>query len=216
MGYKAIVAGSTGLIGQELLPMLFSDGTCKEAIALTRRETGLRHRKLREEIVEFTDLESIEGLPDCQYAFCCLGTTMKKAGSKEAFYRVDFDYVLAFGKLAKKLGCEKFLLVSAMGADKKSMVFYNQVKGEIEEALQALEFPVLHIVRPSLLLGERNESRVGEQLGQSLFKLINPIVPSNYKAVSGTAVSRYLLHLATIDMRKGVNIHPSGKIQHYA
>src|SRR5690606_24320068 len=113
--------------------------------------------------------------------FCCLGTTIKKAGSQNAFRRVDYDYPVALGKLAKSAGAKRFLVISAMGADARSNIFYSRVKGQMEEALKKMEFPALHIFQPSLLLGKRDEFRLGEKAASVLAPAISPLLRGKMK-----------------------------------
>lgn len=156
----AVIAGGSGLIGGKLLQLLLSSDRYSRVIGLTRSELG-SHPKLVEIKTDGTDLDSIltGGIDD---VFCCLGTTMAKAGSKEKFYQVDYTYPFELHRTTLGQGAKQFLIVTALGASKKSPVYYNRVKGEIEEAVSGLGFSSLHIFRPSLLMGQRQESRMGE------------------------------------------------------
>lgn len=212
MSQNALIIGSTGLIGGHLCHDLFKDSNYEKVCAINRRPSGYNDPKFTEYIVDFNGLEGLGGFPKIDHAFCCLGTTMKKAGSKDAFYQVDFDYVLSFGKLAKILGCPTFVLVSSMGADSSSSIFYNQVKGEIEEAIQAIGFETVHIVRPSLLLGNRGESRLGESIGQLVAKTFSFLIPKNYQAIEAEDVALFMKKRA-LSHQKGHHIHSSGEIQ---
>ena len=169
----ALVAGATGLTGKHLLEFLLADERYASVCALVRKATLQAHPKLSEHVIDF---ESLGKLPKADDAFCCLGTTIKKAGSQAAFRKVDFDYVINFAAAAKAAGAKRFLVVSALGANAKSSVFYNRVKGEMENALKAMNFESLHIFRPSFLLGERAEARVGERLGIAVFSALAPLM----------------------------------------
>ena len=163
-----------------------------------RADLDVRGFSLRR-VVSFDQLDSVI-LPNADDAFCCLGTTRRKAGSDEAFRRVDFDYVVAFARAARRAGVTRFLLVSAIGADPRSRTLYLRVKGDLEAAVQALGFPVLGIVRPSFIYGHRDERRPGESIviaaGQALAPLMaGPLRP--YRPVSALQVASALARLAT-------------------
>jgi uncharacterized protein YbjT (DUF2867 family) len=193
----ALIAGSTGLVGSFLLKQLSESEQYTEIISLVRKSTNIQITKVTERVVDFDRLVEIKNLPDkVDTVFCCLGTTMKQAGSKSEFYKVDYEYVLNLAELAQKHQADTFVLNSALGADKNSAFFYNRVKGKIEEALHNLNFPNLIIVRPSLLLGKRNDERFGEKLGGLFFKcfgilFFGPL--KKYKAVRGEAVAARML-----------------------
>lgn len=211
MGKIALVAGSTGLVGELLVRKLVEGDHFSQIITLARRANDWKHDKLRNVVVDFNKLTQTIDIKSADIAFCCLGTTMKKAGSKEAFYQVDYTYVLNFALYAKELGCKQFQLVSAMGADKASMFYYNQVKGQIEEAIQKLEFESVHIMRPSLLLGDRKEARFGESLGKFFASTFDFLIPSNYKGIQAESVANYMLEQSK-NIGLGVYIHESAKI----
>ncbi|MFL6558760.1 MAG: oxidoreductase, partial [Bacillus sp. (in: firmicutes)] len=150
--------------------------------------------------------------------FCCLGTTIKKAKSKEAFRKVDYEYPIEAAKIASVCGVEKFLIITAMGSNVKSKIFYNQVKGEIEESLGKLILPSVHIFRPSLLLGERTEFRFGEKIAANTSAVINalmvgPLRP--YKAIEASNVAAAMAAVAESG-KSGVNIYPSHEIEQIA
>jgi len=208
----AVIAGATGLVGNELLAKLLASSRYEKVVSLARRPTGIHHPKLDERITDFSNLtEALSGVqPDD--VFCCLGTTMAKAGSKEKFYQVDFQYPLDLAKATFALGAKQCLLVSALGADKKSMVYYNRVKGEVEEAIRAMDFEAVHIFRPSLLLGERAEKRPGEDTVKTLYKVFRFAIPRKYAAISGGKVAEAMLRAASAG-GQGVFIYPSEKMQ---
>lgn len=190
----ALVAGATGLVGREILRLLSNDDTVAELRALVRRplppdSMGPRVRECR------TDFDRLYDHPDwfhVDWVFCALGTTMRKAGSREAFRRVDYDYPLAIAKAALEHGASHFLLVSAMGANPRSPFFYYRVKGELEEAVRALGYPSLTIARPTLLLGERPEWRIGEEIATRLAGLL----PSRWRPVHAAQVASALVRAA--------------------
>lgn len=209
----AFVSGSTGLVGNLLVRNLINDDFFSEVITLARRELSVSHDKLRNIVVSFEDLPDYQGVDQVDIAFCCLGTTMKRAGSKAAFYRVDYDYVLTFAKYAKAKGCKQFFLVSAMGADKDSLFYYNRVKGQIEDAVSGLGFDAVHLMRPSLLLGDRQEKRLGEGLGKVFAKAFDFLIPENYKGVEASSVAEQMIQLAKELNTSGIHIHPSAQIR---
>src|SRR5262249_6245579 len=147
--------------------------------------------------------------------FCCLGTTIKVAGSQAAFKKVDYEYPATVAHLAHQQGAKQFLIVTAMGANKSSMIFYNRVKGEVEEAVKKIPFQAIHIFQPSLLLGERKEHRAGEKMGEFFMGLtsalfIGPL--KKYKAIEGRAVAGAMVKCAN-ENSKGVFTHQSDEIQ---
>lgn len=157
-----LIAGATGLTGEHLLDRLLSEPTVARVLAPTRRPLAA-HPHLENPVGELQGLlPQLSGQVDT--AFCCLGSTIKQAGSQEAFRAIDHDLILAFARRARELGARHLVVISALGANPNSSVFYNRVKGETEEALKAMGWPQLTIARPSLLLGARHEFRLGERL----------------------------------------------------
>lgn len=215
---QACVAGGTGLVGRALLARLVHDPRFSAVTALVRRADqvpglvggvgGL--------VVDYNQLASAAALPPIDWAFCCLGTTIKVAGSQAAFRAVDFDAVLAFARAAKAAGANRLAVVSAMGADPKSAVFYNRIKGEMEQALAALKWPHLVIARPSLLLGERTAlgqpSRPGERLAQALMPAVGWLIPRKLRPIRADAVAAALIE-ALSNPPKGVQVLDSDALQ---
>jgi len=189
-----LVAGATGLVGREALAALLADDSVAAVHTLGRRDVPLRHPKLTQHEVDFKDLPS---LPRVDEAFIALGTTIKVAGSQEAFRAVDHDAVIAVAKAAKAAGATRLGVVSAMGADKRSAIFYNRVKGETEEALAALGFDTLVIARPSFLAGDRESLgqpvRGGEKLALRISRMLAPLIPDNLKSIDAKLVARALV-----------------------
>jgi uncharacterized protein YbjT (DUF2867 family) len=183
----ALLAGATGLVGGHLLQRLLADPGYRQVITVSRKALGIEHPKLRSLITDFDPIEAaMAGLGETiDDAFCALGTTIKTAGSRAAFRRVDFGYVVAFARAARAVGARRFMLVSAIGASARSALFYLRVKGETEEAVAALGYPALHIFRPGLLLGQRAESRPREALGMALAPFLNPLMLGPAKAYRG-------------------------------
>ncbi len=215
MPRTAIIAGATGLTGQQLLKQLLADARYTEVHALARKHALAPHAKLVEHIVDFAALPK---LPKVDDVFCCLGTTIKVAGSKAAFRTVDFDYVMNVASAAKKSGAQRFIAMSSLGADAQSRVFYSRVKGEMEEALQELGFAELHIFQPSFLVGERAESRPGERLGITAFQIISPLLlgpARKYRAIKSADVARAMIS-AACSQKAGAHVYLSDEIQRMA
>lgn len=160
----AVIIGATGLIGGLILNLLLANSSYTKVTAITRSPLSKKHPKLNNVLVDFEYLNTIKAEIVGHDAFCCLGTTIKTAGTRSLFRRVDFDYANNFAELCRANGTQHFLLISAIGANPNSSIFYSRVKGELEKALGLLAFPILSIFRPSLLLGDRKESRLGEEL----------------------------------------------------
>jgi uncharacterized protein YbjT (DUF2867 family) len=210
----ALVAGATGLIGGHCLSLLLAEPTYGRVIAVVRRPLGIEHPKLAVRVVDFEQLEKSERIP-VDDIYCCLGTTMKRAGSREAFRRVDHDSVIGVARIAD---ARRFLIVSALGANPRSVVFYNRVKGEAEEALAGFRFNALHIFRPSLLIGHRPEVRFGERVGEIAMAALRPLLRGplrKYRAIRGEAVATAMLRCA-LSASTGVRIHESDEIQRIA
>ncbi len=190
----ALLAGATGLVGRECLRLLANEPAFTEVRALLRRPLpdASRSPKVRECIADFAKLADHPEWFAVSHVFCALGTTIKVAGSQAAFRQVDFEYPLAIAKLAKAQGAQHFYLVSALGANARSGVFYNRVKGELEDALKALNFASLTIAQPSLLMGDRAEYRFGEEVGKRLAWL----VPGPWRPVQATQVAAGLVNAA--------------------
>ena len=208
----ALVIGATGLIGKSLTIKLLENKFYAKVKILVRKKIDLLHPNLEQIVVDFDDLDTSKIVADD--VFCCLGTTMKVAGSKPAFYKVDFTYPLVVAKAALENGAKQYLIVTSMGADSKSMIYYNRVKGEIEKALSDLHYPTLLIFRPSILLGERKEQRLGEKISKIAMNLISFMTPDRYKAIEGEKVANAMIILAQKGI-KNKDIFESGTLQGY-
>lgn len=210
MGNKiALVVGSTGMIGKLLTERLLQDDFYSEVKTLVRKPSGVSHPKLNEIVVDFDNLD--ESIINADHIFCTLGTTIKTAGSKENFRKVDFKYPLEIANAAKKNGATFYGIVTAMGADSNSWFFYNQVKGEIETALKAVGFKSLGIFQPSMLLGDRNEERAGESIGQQVMTTLDFLIPKKYKAIHGDKVAAAMQQFAK-EESTGVKVLDSGEM----
>ena len=194
---SVVLVGATGLVGAECLRLLLADPGVARVVVLARRPLAdlPPSPKIAAHVVDFEQLEAHAAPLAADQLVCALGTTIARAGSKESFRAVDYGIPLALGKLAAERGVRHFLLVSALGADASSRVFYNKVKGDLEEALAALPLRSLSIVRPSLLLGDRREFRLGE----SIAKRFAFLVPGKYAPIQARDVAAALVRLAAED-----------------
>jgi len=212
MTKTALLAGSTGLIGGQLLQLLLNDDRYSSIIAIGRKPVSITNPKLTNVVCELRDLSDHGDQLKADDIFCCLGTTIKKAKSKEAFRAVDLDAPHLLAKILKQQGAKNFVLVSSLGADKNSGIFYNQVKGEVEEAIKQVGFDSTHILRPSLLLGPRKEERSGEDTAKFLYKLLGFLVPKKYRAIESIKVARAMIAFAQLESQ-GNFIHESIELQ---
>lgn len=215
MNRSALLVGASGLVGGHCLRLLLENPAYSKIILLVRRSLGIRHPKLDEHVVDFDALEKYSDLLKVNDVFCCLGTTIKKAGSQEAFRKVDFTYPAEIAAIASKNGAEQFLIITALGANPRSSIFYTRVKGEVEEAVQKLPFKAIHIFRPSLLLGERAKRRPGEKIGEPVLKglefiLVGPL--RKYRTIEAAAVAAAMIAVAGKNLQ-GINIFESDQIQ---
>lgn len=206
---RVLLVGATGLTGGHCLPRLLADETFSEVIVLTRRPLDRTDPKLMIHIVDFDHLRDYAKVMAVDAVLCCLGTTHRAAGSPEAFAKVDHIYVAELARLTAARGASCFVLMSSVGADPGSPVFYHRVKGRAEAAVSESPFKTVHILRPSLLLGERHETRPAEDWSKqfapvwSLF-MWGPL--SRYKPVSAEAVAARMVELVK-DNQEGVHIH---------
>ncbi len=216
----ALIAGATGLVGKELLALLLQDAACREVYSLVRKPVAQKHAKLHNHVVDFAALgtatSEVLHLPAIDEVYICLGTTIKVAGSQEAFRAVDFDAVLAVARAGIAQGATKIGVVSAMGASAKSGVFYSRVKGEMEEAISKLGYQSVTIARPSFLAGDREallqNTRAGEKIALVAMNLFGPLIPKNYQTVQAADVAAALLR----QVRKGAakqTVLLSGQLQ---
>ncbi len=210
----ALLIGASGLIGGHLLSILLASNQYCKVIIWVRNSIHLEHPKLVERIVNFDHLPSIEETLSIDDVFCCLGTTIKKAKTKEAFKKVDVDYPLELARLVEKKAISRFLIVSSMGADPNSKVFYSRTKGLLEEKLISMNLNSLCIFRPSLLLGKRKEMRLGEKIGAMVAKGISFVFIGGlkkYKPIDASDVAVGMFKAAQKE-EAGVKIYLSNQI----
>jgi uncharacterized protein YbjT (DUF2867 family) len=211
----ALLLGATGLVGNECLQLLLDDPSYNEVRVLARKPAVGHHPKLRWSVGDMDRMSALTGLFGVDDIFCCLGTTIKKAGSQAQFRKIDFEYPLEAARAAQRAGARRFLIVTSLGADPGSRVFYSRVKGEVERELRSVGVPTLAIFRPSFLLGERKESRPGERCALVLFRLcagvfIGPL--RKFRPIEARAVARAMVKAATASAT-GVSVFQSDQIQ---
>lgn len=207
---KLLLVGASGLVGGQVLRRALTDERVSQVIAPSRRALEA-HPKLEVPVVDFDNLPADAHWWQADALICALGTTMKKAGSQEAFRRVDHDFALTVARLARQHGTSICVLNSATGASKHSRFFYNRVKGELEQDLSACSFTSLTFVRPGLISGQRQEFRLGERAAEAVLKLLGPLLPRSMRVNPADNIANALLE-AAISARPGVHIVRSGDL----
>lgn len=195
----ALIAGSSGLVGGYLLNLLLESENYHQVISLVRKPTGKSHEKLKELCIDFENLEKEIKDLNADDVFICLGTTIKKAKTQENFKKVDLDYPIIIAKTLKQNGAKQLSVVSALGANADSKIFYNKIKGEMEDAMESLSYQNTFIMQPSLLMGARNEFRFGEMVGQKLMCIIDPLMVGpvkKYRSINAFDVASAMLALS--------------------
>ncbi|HEV2611203.1 MAG TPA: NAD-dependent dehydratase [Noviherbaspirillum sp.] len=205
-----LIVGATGLVGHSVLELAKSDPRVRSIVAPTRRALP-RHAKLQNPVVDFDKLPHDAPWWRVDAAICTLGTTMRDAGSRDAFRKVDFNYPVAVANHVRRHGATAFALNSAMGANAESRIFYNRVKGEVEQALTALNFPSLTIVRPGLIGGKRSTVRPAELIGMKTLLAIGLLLPRRYRVVPAERIAKSLIDSACKAI-PGINIIESENI----
>ncbi|MFC9542483.1 NAD(P)H-binding protein [Lysinibacillus sp. NPDC056959] len=215
MGMRAaIVVGATGLTGTSLVEQLCENDEYVSVTVIARRAPAFTHPKLEVKIRNLDTLEE-KDIELAHELYCCIGTTIKKAGSREQFEKVDFEYPLTMASLAKKRGIPHMLVITAMGANEKSPFYYNRVKGKLEHDLMELGLQRLSIIRPSLLVGEREEFRLGEKAGEKVLKLAKPLLVGPLKrsrAIEASQVAKAMIVIALYGDKQSVTIYPSQEL----
>ena len=225
----ALIVGATGFVGSKLLALLARSPKYQQIICVTRRsldldsalknEAKIHRQKVHNIVVDFDQLESHQDQMKADDVFCCLGTTIKVAGSQAAFKKVDYDYCLATAQVTLAQGAEHFLLITAIGADTKSLAFYSRVKGELESSVTELGFKNFSVFRPSLLVGERSEFRLGEAIGEKVMGIANLALKgplAAYHTISGEEVAGAMLGAALAAMdspARGKKVYTYQKMQ---
>lgn len=212
----ALIAGATGLVGQALTEILSHAEEYREVIVLVRERVAdwEQKRNIKQVIVNYEQLEQQRQELIADDVYCCIGTTIKKAGTQEKMYRIDVTYPFELARIAREQGAQQMLLISAMGADPASSIFYSRMKGELEHKLRGLDYPHLSIMRPSLLMGSRKEFRLGEQTGAVLAKALSPILigpMQKYRAIPAETVAQAMYQTAC-KRPKGTVVYLSNQI----
>ncbi|MBW6536418.1 MAG: NAD(P)H-binding protein [Mariniphaga sp.] len=194
MNLTANVIGATGLVGKQLVGQLLGNDNFEKVRIFVRRDFGLKHPKLEEHIVDFSDTGAWKNLLTGDVLFSALGTTLKQAGSKEKQYEVDFTFNLNFAQKAKENGIENYVLVSSIGANAKSNIFYTRIKGELDDSVTKLGFKNLVILRPSSLTGERDKTRWMEKMSIPVARFVTKFVLKKYRPISGETVAQAMIN----------------------
>ena len=213
---SALLIGASGLTGSHLLQLLLESEAYHTVYAYNRKPLGMVHPKLKEIIIDF---DTYQGTVDANTVFCCLGTTIKKAGSKDAFKKVDLGYPVKFAKLQYEVGSQAFLVISAMGVSEKSFIFYNQVKATMEKEISAKGFNSLGIFRPALITGNRKEHRAGEKIAVLVFGWLNKFLKGTlrkYQSIQASEIALGMLNYSNTTTTKKVAIIMSDEIKDLA
>jgi uncharacterized protein YbjT (DUF2867 family) len=211
----ALVIGATGLVGTQLVQQLCASEAYSHVTVLVRKALSISHPKLEQKIVNFNNLEFTASSIKAQDIFCTLGTTIRVAGSQEAFRKVDYEYPVQVAEMALRNGVEQYIIVTALGADARSLVFYSRVKGEVEKKIASLGYKAVLAFRPSFLVGKRTEPRAGEEFGIIAarlisFALIGPL--RKYRAIEASVVAGAMILEATKN-QAGMRVYESDAIQ---
>ena len=212
---SALIIGSTGLIGSELVNLLLDSNDYTKVITFVKRDSGIKHPKLTQYVIDFDKPETYKDLVVGDDFFCAIGTTIKKAGSQNAFRKVDFEYPKQFAAFALDNKVKQFLIISSLNADAMSGNFYLKTKGEIQDFLKNCAFESVAVLQPSLLLGNRTEFRLGEKVGAFFMKAFSFVFQGNlkkYKPIEGKTVAKALLKIAQKNV-KGFKIYESDVMQ---
>ena len=204
----AALIGAYGLVGSAILKRLISDESYSKIYLIVRRPILMDNPKVEVIIVNFNNHDQFRAkFPTCDVLFCAVGTTMKQMkGDKDAYKKVDFDIPVHAAEYALEKGCHQFLIVSSLGADSTKSNFYLQLKGKVEDTLHQMNIPTLHIFRPSLLTGKRNETRFGEVLAAIIMKPLSFLLPKKMRPIRGREVAKAMVNAANLD-KKGKFIH---------
>ena len=211
---KAVLLGASGLIGSSLLGQLLASPHYSEVLVLVRKPLNQQHPKLKVLVVDFDKLNDYAENLKTDVVFCCLGTTKKKTPDQENYRKIDYQYPLDMGWIAYTNGAAQYHLVSSLGANPQSSVFYSRLKGEVERDLKTIPFKTIHIYRPSLLDGERKESRLGERLMIYAMRALNPLLIGGlkkYRSIRIDRVAAAMLNQSLVDKR-GIFIHQSDQL----
>jgi uncharacterized protein YbjT (DUF2867 family) len=215
MTSKAIILGASGLIGGQLLDQLLQHPSYSEVLILVRKELAVNHPKLRQLVVNFDNLTSYSSQITGNIVFCCIGTTKSKTPDQTEYRKIDYQYPLDLARIAQANGAESYHLVSAMGADATSSIFYSKTKGEVERDLKTIPFKSIYIYQPSLLVGDRKEKRLMEKIMAKVMDLINPLLGGSlkkYRSIHVKNVAKAMLH-ESLTGKRGTFIYTSDQVE---
>lgn len=204
MKRKACILGATGLVGSELLQLLLSDESYDEVFVYTRKSLNISHPRLTEKVGNLLKEDFFKDPIRAEHVFCCIGTTQSKTPDVSDYKQVDFGIPVHSAHAGLAGDMKKFLVVSSLGANADSKMFYPRVKGQMEDALRKMDIPHLHIFRPSMLLGKRDEFRFGEAFGKVVMKVLGFLIPSKYKGIEASDVAKAMHKVANLDIAKDV------------
>ena len=196
MKKKAIILGATGLTGSHLLELLLEDPNYETVKVFTRRKLPNIHPKLEEHVIDLLELSNYADKFSADVVFCCIGTTKAKTPNKELYRAVDYGIPVEAAKLCKRNGINSFIVISALGANAKSKVFYNRLKGEMERDVLAQQIEHTQLLQPSLIVGDRDEKRMGEDLSKKIMKVIGFLIPARYKMIEGKTIAKAMVQMA--------------------
>lgn len=215
---SAIVAGASGLVGEHVLRRLLAGGFHDRVVALVRGPINLVHRKLEQRTIDYERIGRMSAFPRAEDVFCCLGTTIRKAGSPEAFHRVDVDYVAHLAEVSVRSGSSQFFLVSSVGASAQSGNFYLRCKGEAEDTVRTLPFKGVHIFRPSFLVGQRREHRAGEAFGIAATRLFSVAMVGparRYRPIRADDLAKAIVAVAR-ESPPGIHVYEGASLSNLA
>ncbi|MXN92705.1 NAD(P)H-binding protein [Flavobacterium sp. Sd200] len=207
MQKTAILLGATGATGSELLQLLLADSRYSTVKLFSRNSMNIAHSKIEEHIINLFELDNYAADFTANEVFCCIGTTKAKTPNEETYRKIDFGIPATAAKLAKANGIDTFVVVSAIGADKNSSIFYNRTKGEMEEAVLAQNIPNTYILQPSLIVADRKDKRIAEKLAIGFMKLLNPLLwggAAKYKSIHAKTIAKAMVWLANNKYDKGI------------
>lgn len=217
MGKTAIILGATGLTGKILLENLLMDSRYEKVKLFSRSPVGVAHQKIEEHLIDLFELENVSDKFKADEVFCCIGTTKKKTPDKNIYRKIDFGIPLSAAKLAKENGIGTFLVISALGADPTSKIFYNRTKGEMENAVLKMNIPNTFILQPSLITGQRNEKRTLESLAMNSMGLVDKLLIGplkKYRGIEAETIAEAMIYLANNPINK--NRIESDEIKRFA
>lgn len=200
MKKTAVVIGATGLVGNELVKLLIANDKYEKIKIFSRRTTGFENEKIEQHLVDFDEIKSWKKDLMGDVLFSSMGTTIKQAGSKTAQYKVDYTYQFSVAKAASENGIKQLVLISSLGANPKSSIFYSRIKGELDEAVKNLPFTSVYIFRPSALVGDRTEERAGEKIAIKTSKFFSKIFPflEKYQPIDATIVAKAMVNVVEL------------------